>query len=83
MSEIGFSCATCAHYTASNEKGGICRRYPPQVMLAPGQIVGQIQPVNLFPGVSADAFCGEHSSTRMGLSMPIDSRLTREAEGEA
>lgn len=83
MPEIGFSCATCRYYTASDDKGGICRRYPPQVMIVPGQIVGQLQPANLFPAVRGAEWCGEHHLANVSLSMPVDSRLADEAKGEA
>lgn len=84
MPEIGFSCATCPHFQEANEKGGLCRRYPPQLVALPGQFVGQVAPTPLFPAVNKDAWCGEHPMAgAIAVSLPIDSRLTQEAEGEA
>lgn len=83
MSEIGFSCSTCPFFTGADDKGGICRRYPPQVMIVPGNLVGQFQPANLFPAVNKDAYCGEHPLAKTMAAVPIDSRLARDVQGEA
>lgn len=80
MSETGCSCATCHHFLKADENGGLCRRYPPQLLVLPGRVIGQVVPTPLFPAVNKDACCGEHP---MAGAMPIDSRLAREAEGEA
>lgn len=83
MSEIGFSCATCPCFIQQDERGGVCRRYPPTVHIVPGKLVGQFGPVNMMPAVALDHWCYEHPLARMILSGPVDSRLSREAEGEA
>lgn len=67
------NCANCVHFFANpqNIRHGACRRYPPTVIATPatdqegnimvtkqGQIVNQ--PTVHFPGVHAQAMCGEH-----------------------
>lgn len=83
MPDAGVSCASCHFFTDAEEKGGICRRYPPQVMIVPGQLVGQVQPANLFPAVSKTHWCGEYASARGVEVLLADSRLGGEAQGEA
>ncbi len=83
MPETGFSCASCQHFLEANETGGLCRRYPPQLVVLPGKLMGQVAPTPLFPAVNKDAYCGEHQMAAIAVAVPVDSRLAREAEGEA
>lgn len=86
MPDPGFSCSTCPAFSSEDDKGGLCRRYPPSVHVVPGQIVGQLRPVNLFPAVARTDWCWDHPSAIERwepLGMPIDSRLADKAQGEA
>lgn len=76
-------CSACHYFTSADEKGGICRRYPPQVLIVPGQLVGQFQPANLFPAVSKNHWCGEYAAARGVEALLADVRLADEVAGEA
>lgn len=83
MPDAGVACARCHYFSTADDKGGICRRYPPQVMIVPGNLIGQFQPANLFPAVSKDAWCGEYIPAHGTDVVLRDSRLAGEAQGEA
>lgn len=81
-----FNCASCPAFSSEDEKGGLCRRNPPSVHVVPGNIVGQMRPVNLWPAVSRTDWCWHHPAALTQWeprSLLIDSRLTDEAQGEA
>lgn len=83
MSGIGFSCETCPAFLKDDDKGGLCRRYPPTVHIVPGKLIGEMRPVNMLPAVAVDHWCLEHPSAKAMAAVPIDSRLGGEAQGEA
>jgi hypothetical protein len=86
MPDPGFTCATCPAFSSEDDKGGLCRLRPPSVHVVPGQIVGQLRPVNLWPAVARTDWCWSHPAATtlwQPLAMPIDSRLASEAQGEA
>ena len=87
MPDLGVSCSTCPYYTASDDKGGICRRNPPQVFIVPGPPDALGRPAArtqaMWPAMGMADWCGEHPMFNLATAMPIDSRLTRDAEGEA
>ena len=83
MPDAGVSCSACLYFSTADDKGGICKRYPPQVMIVPGDLVGQFRPANLFPAVSKDAWCGEYAPDHGADVVLPDSRLIGEAHGEA
>lgn len=64
-----YRCENCGHYLANPPMqdaplNGACRRYPPTTFLVqvPSRLGGppQMGQASQFPGVNANAICGEH-----------------------
>lgn len=61
------TCNDCKHFFPTENQTGLCRRYPPQILLVEneGQPTarggGQVL-VSQFPRMAKEGFCGEHIS---------------------
>jgi hypothetical protein len=50
------ACATCQFFLAQSEEQGLCRRYPPTVVvMQPDQST-----LSMFPPMLKNGLCGEH-----------------------
>lgn len=49
------ACQTCTHYLPDSEESGLCRRFPPVVVLTP---TGDL--LSAFPRMQPVGACGEH-----------------------
>lgn len=71
MSEV---CGDCKYYLPQDGDNGVCRRYPPQMMVAervmaetlvtgpaqkPQTVIRTTQASSVFPIISAIGYCGE------------------------
>jgi len=59
---LGFVCFKCLHWREVAPEIGACRRYPPQLNLAPGVMLGSA----MWPLTGATDYCGEY----VDLGMP-------------
>ena len=53
---LGFVCSKCLHWFKIAADGGACRRYPPQLNLSPGTMLGSA----MWPLTGAADWCGEY-----------------------
>jgi hypothetical protein len=57
-------CKSCVHFLPTDDKSGLCRRYPPTALMvpAPGAIRGQmtLQVQSQWPPTMNERWCGEH-----------------------
>lgn len=91
MAENGIAraCAHCSVYVPNlpDTRTGVCRRGPPHPFLVPGPpnfaTPGQpsLRIQSVWPPVAADHWCGQYEPFAVGQAMPIDARLSAEAEG--
>ena len=88
MAEIGISCATCTRYEMKDDKTGVCKANPPQVLVTgarPHPVTGapQLLTQAAWPVVGAADWCARHDGFGARMAVPIDRRLAANAEGEA
>jgi hypothetical protein len=53
-------CENCRHWLNAGPHEKVCRRFPPNAKLIPGQGMQGPQTVSFFPPMAADGYCGEH-----------------------
>jgi hypothetical protein len=60
------TCSTCKYYRVTAGRGteGLCRRYPPQVVVASVDTPDGVRqaPVAVMPNMRAQDWCGEYKS---------------------
>lgn len=49
------TCQTCTHFLPQSDEQGLCRRYPPTLLMLPDQST-----ISLFPPMLTAGLCGEH-----------------------